>query len=617
MKNIGKRYRIVRELGSGGMATVYLAEDKVLKRQVAVKMIKTDAIAPNQLKNTRIRFQREGQHLVRMSETPGIVNIYDVGEQRGTPYIVMSYMPGGSLRQHLGKPLPLSKAIRMLLPVMNALTLVHQQAIIHRDLKPGNILLDRYGNLAIADFGIAKAFESEETALTATGLGVGTATYMAPEQHHGEVSEQSDLYALGVILYEMVTGAKPFRGATPSKIIEQQVQGMIIDPRQFAGNLPDDLVNILQKVLAFERKQRYASVEEFKTALLPLMTPADAAEAANLLQGTRTSPQGGDSKQTILPPGTEKVNQQPPAPPPTKLHKKKTKKWVAAAIMGGILLLVVCVFGGIVALKLWEASIDNQQATRDSVIAQQLQPSSTMEVKDSAPTPNVATTLTQTPTSTNSSPTTTARPSKTVPPTNTYIQSLTPSATKPNDIIISVEPKELLPDSEDMPSEVYISEEFITENESVAKSREDPVKMLILVNEWGRKSGYMRIFLNKDHCEAQSGLREITLQTTLFSTVNGAEEAFAFYEQERIYEGSIREETPSLGDAGYSILYEDDSDCIPAEKLTCARVSFRRYNVLGTVYVCSLKTLYTPEEIQEIAIRFARLIDLKMYVNSN
>ncbi len=382
MKIIGKRYRIVRELGSGGMATVYLAEDKVLKRQVAVKMIKTDAIAPNQLKNTRIRFQREGQHLVRMSETPGIVNIYDVGEQRGTPYIVMSYMPGGSLRQHLGKPLPLSKAIRMLLPVMNALTLVHQQGIIHRDLKPGNILLDRYGNLAIADFGIAKAFESQDTALTATGLGVGTAAYMAPEQYHGEVSEQSDLYALGVILYEMVTGAKPFRGATPSKIFEQQVQGEIIDPRQFAGNLPEDLVHILQKALAFDRKDRYASVEALKTALLPLMTPADAAEAASLLQGTRTSPQGGDSKQTILPPAPEKEMHHTPAPPTSEFAKKKSKKWLTATIIGGIFLLAVCVIGGVVALRLWEASIDNQQATRDSAIAQQVQLSATPEAQE-------------------------------------------------------------------------------------------------------------------------------------------------------------------------------------------------------------------------------------------
>ena len=203
------RYYILGSLGEGGMASVYKAYDTRLERDVALKIIRTDMFMPSALQQVIKRFEREAKSLAKLSH-PNIVSIIDYGEHEGVPYLVMEYLPGGTLKDQLqGKPLPWQAAFRLLLPVARALQFSHQQGIIHRDVKPSNILITLSGEPMLSDFGIAKLLESEgSTSLTGTGVGIGTPEYMAPEQWVGKTSPQSDLYSLGVVLYEMIAGTK-------------------------------------------------------------------------------------------------------------------------------------------------------------------------------------------------------------------------------------------------------------------------------------------------------------------------------------------------------------------------------------------------------------------------
>ena len=180
------RYHILEQLGEGGMATVYKAYDTRLERNVAIKIIRRGAFPPDQLDHMLKRFEREAKSLAKLSN-PNIVKVLDYGEHEGAPYLVMEYLPGNTLRQQMGKPMPWQDAVRMLLPIAEALEYAHEHNIIHRDIKPANILLTEKGQPMLSDFGIAKILESEDVAtLTGTGVGVGTPEYMAPEQWTGQ-----------------------------------------------------------------------------------------------------------------------------------------------------------------------------------------------------------------------------------------------------------------------------------------------------------------------------------------------------------------------------------------------------------------------------------------------
>jgi serine/threonine-protein kinase len=268
-KQIG-RYKILKAIGEGGMASVYLAEDQILHRQVALKMIRTSEIPPSQLEKLLERFKREAEALARLSDDPGIVTVYDYGEYENTPFLVMAYMPGGTLKDLLGKPLDYRQAFKMLLPVAEALHLAHSHRIIHRDVKPSNLLVDRKGNLALADFGIAKALEVDGQTLTGTGMGVGTPEYMAPEQWKGEATPQTDVYSLGVVLYEMVTGRRPFSAGTPSEVFLKQMTEAPARPRALVPGLPGAVEEVLDRAMAREPGARYADMGAFQAALMVL-----------------------------------------------------------------------------------------------------------------------------------------------------------------------------------------------------------------------------------------------------------------------------------------------------------------------------------------------------------
>jgi serine/threonine protein kinase len=264
------RYHILDQLGEGGMAIVYKAFDTRLERDVAVKVIRTERLTIETMGKTLKRFEREAKALAKLTH-PNIVPITDYGEHDGKPYLVMPYLPGGTLKQQLGgKQIPWQDAIRLLLPVTRALHYAHQQGIVHRDVKPANILITQSGEPMLTDFGIAKILlDTEDTfELTGTGMGIGTPEYMSPEQFQGtNVDARTDVYALGVVLYEMVTGRKPYQADTPAAVLIKQATDPLPRPKSFTSNLPDAVERILLKALSKQTGDRYQDMHQFSRAL--------------------------------------------------------------------------------------------------------------------------------------------------------------------------------------------------------------------------------------------------------------------------------------------------------------------------------------------------------------
>ncbi|MBI5354819.1 MAG: protein kinase [Chloroflexi bacterium] len=261
------RYYLSERLGEGGMAVVYKAYDTRLERDVAIKIIRSGAFPPDALGEVLKRFEREAKSLAKLSH-PNIVKVHDYGEHEGSPFLVMEYLPGGTLKNILGKLVPWQDAVRLILPVARGVAYAHQRGILHRDIKPANVLITESGEPMLSDFGIAKLFEGDQTtALTGSGMAIGTPEYMAPEQWTGVTSPQSDLYSLGIMLYELVAGRKPYVADTPAAILIKQATEPLPNPRKFAVDLPESLELVLIKMLAREPQDRYKDVKAFISAL--------------------------------------------------------------------------------------------------------------------------------------------------------------------------------------------------------------------------------------------------------------------------------------------------------------------------------------------------------------
>jgi len=257
------RYHIIDQLGEGGMATVYKAFDTRLEREVAVKFIRRDMILPAQAERLFKRFEREAKRMAQFTH-PNIVPIMDYGEYDGSLYLVMPYLTGGTLKTRTGKPIPYQEAAALLAPIARALEYAHEEDTIHRDVKPANILLTRKGLPMLADFGIAKILDLDEgQTLTGTGVGVGTPKYMAPEQWENLISPQTDVYALGVVFFELITGKVPYDAETPAKIMKKQILEPLPRPVQFVAGLPEQVERILFKALAKNPEDRYLQMEDF------------------------------------------------------------------------------------------------------------------------------------------------------------------------------------------------------------------------------------------------------------------------------------------------------------------------------------------------------------------
>jgi len=259
------RYHILEQLGEGGMAVVYKAFDTRLERNVAIKVI-----LPGKEHTEKFlkRFEREAKALASLNHQ-NIVKVIDYGEQEGIPYLVMEYLAGGTLKQKMsGKPMPWKDSIRLLIPIANALASAHKNNIIHRDVKPANVLIAQTGETMLSDFGIAKILEAEETLdLTGTGVGVGTPEYMSPEQAQGkQVDARSDVYSLGVVFYEMLTGRKPYQADTPYAVVIKHVTEPLPNPKIYSVSLPSLVENVLFKCLSKKPENRYSDMGKLTIA---------------------------------------------------------------------------------------------------------------------------------------------------------------------------------------------------------------------------------------------------------------------------------------------------------------------------------------------------------------
>ncbi len=251
------RYEIRGEIGRGGMATVYHAYDPRFEREVAIKVLPHEMLHDVQF---RTRFEREAK-TIAMLEHPAIVPVYDFGEEDGQPYFVMRYMTGGSLsdRMKVG-PMPVQEAARLMTHLAPALDEAHAKGIIHRDLKPGNILFDQYNDPYVSDFGIAKLAESQSN-VTGSAI-VGTPAYMSPEQAQGEgIDGRSDIYGLGIILFEMFTGQQPYHGDTPMSVVVKHITDPVPHILDIKPDLPGNLEEVVEKAMAKDRTQRYQTVQ--------------------------------------------------------------------------------------------------------------------------------------------------------------------------------------------------------------------------------------------------------------------------------------------------------------------------------------------------------------------
>ncbi|MGI8477050.1 MAG: protein kinase domain-containing protein, partial [Thermomicrobiales bacterium] len=243
---VGRRYRIERKIGEGGTAEVYLAFDSVLNREVALKWLRPQFAAD---RGFRSRFEREAQAAARMNH-PNIIAIFDVGEDRGLPFIVMEYIPGQTLDAIIADEAPLHPDDVAILmdQVGAALDFAHAQGIVHRDIKPQNILVDPTGLVKVVDFGIAKGLS--DSALTQSGTSIGTAQYVSPEQASGLMATpESDIYSLAVVAYEMVTGVLPFTGETVVGIATQHITNPPPDPSDVNRELPHEVADIILRGL--------------------------------------------------------------------------------------------------------------------------------------------------------------------------------------------------------------------------------------------------------------------------------------------------------------------------------------------------------------------------------
>jgi serine/threonine protein kinase len=259
------RYQIIEELGKGGMGRVYKAHDTKIKEKIALKLIKPE-IAKD--KKTIERFSNE-LRLARKIRHKNVCGMFDLGEEKGTHYITMEFIPGEDLRSSIRRfgQLPIGKSISIAKQICEGLYEAHRLGVVHRDLKSNNIMIDKEGNVRIMDFGIARSLEAKR--ITSPGLMIGTPEYMSPEQVEGkEVDNQSDIYSLGIILYEMLTGRVPFEGDTPFTIGMKHKSEIPKNPMELNTQVSDDLSRVILRCLEKVKEKRYQSVGEVRSELV-------------------------------------------------------------------------------------------------------------------------------------------------------------------------------------------------------------------------------------------------------------------------------------------------------------------------------------------------------------
>ena len=276
---IGDRFRLEEKVGSGGMSSVYRAFDPTLERHVAIKLMHRDISSdPDQLE----RFRREARAVAQLNH-PHVVTVIDAGEDDGAPYIVFEYVEGETLKERIRRlgRLPVAEAVAYAVEIGRALECAHAHMLVHRDVKPQNVLIDPDGRAKVTDFGIARSLEAQ--GLTATGRVLGTTDYVSPEQALGhEVTAQSDIYSLGIVLYEMLTGEAPFKADTQVAVAMKHVREPLPDVQRRRPEISAALAAVVERATAKETSNRYATVDEMVHDLEEVL----AIEAARTGQAT-------------------------------------------------------------------------------------------------------------------------------------------------------------------------------------------------------------------------------------------------------------------------------------------------------------------------------------------
>ena len=344
------RYRIVRKLGTGGMANVYLAEDQELGRRVAIKILDERHASDEQFVE---RFRREAKNAAGLSHA-NIVSIYDRGQAEGTYYIAMEYLDGRTLKELLVQhgPPPIRVAIGYVRQILAALTFAHKHGLVHRDIKPHNVIVDGSGHIKVTDFGIARSGTSQ---MTEAGSIIGTAQYLSPEQARGTaVDQRSDLYSVGVLLYELLTGTVPFTGDTPVEIAMKHLSAVPEPPSRERPEIPRGLDQVVIRALAKDPDERYQTAEEMDSDLARIergMRPSDeTADAATaVLAGSGID----DTAIRRMPSVTAGAYRAPPYGPYDAPVRRKRPIW---PWLLAVLLLAGAAIGGWFAYK----AIDKQ-----------------------------------------------------------------------------------------------------------------------------------------------------------------------------------------------------------------------------------------------------------------
>ncbi|MGI8910044.1 MAG: Stk1 family PASTA domain-containing Ser/Thr kinase [Rubrobacteraceae bacterium] len=331
---MNNRYSILRTLGEGGMACVYLAHDEVLDRDVALKVLWDNYARDEEFVE---RFKREARSAGSLSH-PNIVQVYDRGEtEDGTAYMAMECVSGGTLKDRIVREDPLSpeEAATVAIQVAGALGAAHERGVIHRDIKPHNILLSSSGEAKVTDFGIARA--AAATTATRTGRVLGTANYMSPEQALGQrVDPRTDLYSLGVVLFEMLTGELPFRGDSPITVSMKHINEPPPPPKELNPDLPEGVNALVLKLLAKDPDDRYADAEDLIEDLERMKAgiPPTAVNAAGAASG-RTATRPATTRQNVAaPPGDRGLTR---AAPSGRRRRRRVLPWLLLALLALLL----------------------------------------------------------------------------------------------------------------------------------------------------------------------------------------------------------------------------------------------------------------------------------------